>query len=160
MAISYKWLYDQLLPTTIRRTASISTKHTLRLPEGHRSIHTNDGFIHSRLVEDKWEILVPQHKTDRELCYMKYFPETLAKLLKIDHSATEVIGQVLRSSLLIMDNLLDISGIGTFSKIPAPPRIVTNVHGESSDIEATGLETTLARLCGRLTSINDCVNTK
>jgi hypothetical protein len=78
--------------------------------------------VHVREQDDKWEILVPQNRRDRELCYLRQLPEALCKLFYIDSSAREIIGNILNSSPFVIDDLLEAAGIGKVSEIQPPPR--------------------------------------
>ena len=78
--------------------------------------------MHVREQDDKWEILVPQNRRDREQCYLRQLPEALCKLFHIDLSAREIIGNILKSSPFVIDDLLETAGIGKVSEIQPPPR--------------------------------------
>lgn len=113
----------------MHRTTGISTKHTLQRPEGDKVVNEPGGYLHVREQNEKWEFFVPQSKRHLELCFSKYLPDALVKLMKVDPQiapqAATVICDVLRSSLTVMDDMLDLAGIGQFSKIEVPPRVIS-----------------------------------
>jgi hypothetical protein len=78
--------------------------------------------VHVREQDNRWQILVPRNRRDRELCYLRQLPEALTKLFHVTSSAREIIGNVLNSSPFVIDDLLEAAGIGKVSDIQSPPR--------------------------------------
>jgi hypothetical protein len=111
-----------LLSTSILKTDGISTQYTLRQTTGDKIVQVPKGYVHVREQESSWQIFVPLNRRDRELCYLRQLPEALSKLFKVAPSAREIIGNVLKSSTSIIDDLLEAAGIGKVSDIQPPLR--------------------------------------
>lgn len=97
--------------------------------------------MHVREQDNKLQILVPRNRRDRELCYLRQLPETLAKLFRVTLSAREIIGNVLKSSTFVIEDLLEAAGIGKVSDIQPPPRPAPEELDELETVateEATG----------------------
>ena len=119
-------LYNRLSATLVLKTHGISTKYTIRHPNGDivGPITQNTGHVHIQEQDGVWQIFVPENRDTREVCYMRELPHALAKLLKIALSARENISHVLNSSIMVIDELLEQGGIGQVPGIDPPPRRV------------------------------------
>jgi hypothetical protein len=61
---------------------------------------------------------------------MTNLPEALVNVFGISKSAREIIANVLKSPLYVMDRLLETQGIGTVPSIPPPPRVLPEESDE------------------------------
>lgn len=95
-------------------------------------------------------IYVPGNRKDREMCYMISLPGALAKVFGISKSRKEIIGYVLRSSLSLIDDLLETQGVGRILSIDPPLRILPNESEE--DILLATEEATAASVSRRARS--------
>ena len=84
----------------------------------------NTGHVHIQEQDGVWQIVVPEDRDAREVCYMRELPRALAQLFKIDLSAGENIIHVLNSSTAVINELLEQGGIGQVPGIEPPPRRV------------------------------------
>jgi hypothetical protein len=131
----YQNLYDRLLATSVLRTDAISTKYTIRYPNSEMvgPIAQNTGHVHIQEHEGGWQIFVPQNRDAREICYVRELPRALASLLKITTLAAESISHVLNSRISVIDELLEIGGVGKAPGLDAPQR--SNVENMDEDRE-------------------------
>jgi hypothetical protein len=131
-------LYERLLATSVLRTDGISTQYTIRYQNGEvvGPIAQSTGHVHIQEREGGWQIFVPQNPGAREVCYSRELPHALASLCKIAPLAVENISHVLNSSILVIDELLEIGGVGMVPGMDSPPR----VNDENRDQEREELE--------------------
>jgi hypothetical protein len=131
----YQNLYDRLLTTSVLRTDAISTKYTIRYQNGEMvgPIAQNTGHVHIQEHEGGWQIFVPQNRDAREICYVRELPHALASLFKITTLAGESISHVLNSRISVIDELLEIGGVGKVPGLDAPQR--SNVENMDEDRE-------------------------
>jgi hypothetical protein len=96
-------------------------------------IAQNTGHVHIREHEGGWQLFVPQNRDAREICYVRELPHALASLFKITTLAGESISHVLNSRLSVIDELLEIGGVGKVPGLDAPQR--SNVEDMDEDRE-------------------------
>jgi hypothetical protein len=120
----YQILYDRLLATSVLRTDAISTQYTIRYQNSEMigPIAQNTGHVHIQEHEHGWQIFVPQNRDAREICYVRELPHALASLFKITTLAVESISHVLNSRISVIDELLEIGGVGKVPGMDAPQR--------------------------------------
>jgi hypothetical protein len=114
-------MLDQLCSAHILRASGISTKYTIQQYGEDITRHVPSSHVHIIEQERGWDIYVPKHRRDRELCYSLSFPEALTKLFGIVPAAREIISNVLGKQIYILDDILEAEGIGMVPNI-APPR--------------------------------------
>jgi len=131
----YQNLYDRLLATSVSRTDAISTEYTIRYQNSEiiGPVAQNTGHVHIQEHEGGWQIFVPQNRDAREICYARELPHALASLFKITTLAGESINHVLNSSISVIDELLEIGGVGKITGLDAPQR--SNVENMDEDQE-------------------------
>jgi hypothetical protein len=131
----YQSLYDRLLATSVLRTDAISTQYTILYQNGEMvgPIPQNTGHVHIQEHESGWQIFVPQNRDAREICYLRELPRALASLLKINISAVEIISHVLNSGISVMDELMEMDGVGKVPGLDGPQR--SNVGNMDEDRE-------------------------
>jgi hypothetical protein len=135
-------LYDQLQATSIFKADEISTKYTIRYQNGEiiGPISQNTGHVHIEEQGGGWRIYVPRDRDAKEICYKTELPLALASLFKIHPLARENLGHVLNSRLSVIDELLEIGGVGMVPGLDAPEgNNVENVDADREDYAAEGL---------------------
>ena len=96
-------------------------------------IPQNTGHVHIQEHEGGWQIFVPQNRDAREICYVRKLPHALASLFKITTLAGESISHVLNSRTSVIDELMEIDGVGEVPGLDAPQR--SNVENMDEDRE-------------------------
>ncbi|KAF8859481.1 hypothetical protein BDZ45DRAFT_673240 [Acephala macrosclerotiorum] len=134
----YQNLYGRLLATSVLRTDAISTKYTIRYRNGETvgPIAQNTGHVHIQEHEGGWQIFVPRNRDAKEICYVRELPHALASLFKITTLAGESISHVLNSRISVIDELLEIGGVGKVPGLDAPQRSdVENLYEDREGYE-------------------------
>ena len=68
--------------------------------------------LHVEEINNHLKLFVPHEKRDRELCFLKHLPDRLAAYLGLQNpEAVKVLGDLLKSSACVLDQLLDEHGI-------------------------------------------------
>jgi hypothetical protein len=117
-------LYERLLATSVLRTDAISTQYTIRYRNGEvvGPVARSTGHVHIQEREGGWQIFVPRDRDAMEICYSRELPHALASLFKITPGAVENISHVLNSRISVIDELLEMGGVGMIPGMDAPPR--------------------------------------
>ncbi|KAH8808653.1 hypothetical protein F5884DRAFT_900865 [Xylogone sp. PMI_703] len=117
-------LYDRLLATTVLRSDAIVTQYSITLHNGDviGPITQEAGLLHTREDDGMWRIFVPRNRHNKEVCYRTALPNELTKLFKIPQSARELISNIINSSILVLDDILEHDGVGWVPGIEPPER--------------------------------------
>ena len=105
-------LYQRLRQIDVHLSHSISSTIKLSLNEVTLTSESDIGRLHLQEDGNHISLYVPQNARERELSYLTKIPERFVSYLGIqDLGAAKVLGDVLRSSLPVLDDVLESHGI-------------------------------------------------